>query len=73
MYYFKISQSSSADNWGGFVESNTKVSSPPTEKRSTKPISPPDFNAIDIKSQKPKSTTNKTKKIEDDAWDLLNN
>lgn len=35
------------------------------------------METIDVKSQKPKAATaggiNKTKKIEDDAWDLLNN
>lgn len=31
-----------------------------------------DFNALDVKASKPKST-NKTKSIEDDAWNLLNN
>lgn len=76
------SQSSSADNWGGFDTTN-KVASPPPQQRpesaekrsSSKPLSSPDFNAIDVKSQKPKAntSTNKTKKIEDDAWDLLNN
>lgn len=33
-----------------------------------------DFNSLDVKLAKPKSSSiNKTKKIEDDAWDLLNN
>lgn len=31
-----------------------------------------DFNALDVKASKPKPT-NKTKSIEDDAWNLLNN
>lgn len=32
-----------------------------------------DFSALDVKSGAPKTTSNKTKSIEDDAWNLLNN
>lgn len=78
------SQSSSPDNWGGFdgTAAATSPSSRPdsgyNSKRASKPPSSPDFDSIDVKSQKAVKSggsggANKTKKIEDDAWDLLNN
>lgn len=83
---FCRSQSSSPDNWGGFENKTTNVQPRGSttdngnhSRRSSKPtsaVTTPDFEAIDVKSQRPKSGAagaNKTKKIEDDAWDLLNN
>lgn len=80
-----FSQSSSPDNWGGFDGKTVAATSPSSRpdsgnnsKRASKPPASPDFDSIDVKSQKPTKSggnggANKTKKIEDDAWDLLNN
>jgi len=52
----------------------------PTTNRSTssnaskkQPRQADDFSALDVKSGAPKPSSNKTKSIEDDAWNLLNN
>lgn len=73
-------QSSTPDNWGGFETRSPTTTSPTSQQyrvsaKATTADST-DFNGMDVKSQKPKNSNTgggKTKKIEDDAWDLLNN
>lgn len=85
-YIYLNSQSSSPDNWGGFSDASTKGRSESNgngRRAAAAAVSTPDFDSIDVKSQRVKTTAptvvgssgsvNKTKKIEDDAWDLLNN
>lgn len=44
-----------------------------SEKSSSHKTEKNDFDALDVKASKPTKSTNKTKSIEDDAWNLLNN
>lgn len=58
------------------VNSSSKVSS--TASRNTASLSAKqqqsnDFSSLDVKASKPKIASNKTKSVEDDAWNLLNN
>lgn len=79
---YQSSSPTQEDNWNG---TNSGFESKATEKRkeyksdnsgsrkSTQSAASPDFDAFDVKTSKPKTIAGKTKKIEDDAWDLLNN
>lgn len=79
--------SSNNDNWNGFDNgfetsaASYQGSAPENVNNSGKrhhksekseKTEKSDFNVLDVKASKPKST-NKTKSIEDDAWNLLNN
>lgn len=83
MPIIRFSQSASPateDNWNGFeskasekrkeYKSDNSVSRKSTQSSS---VASPDFDTFDVKTSKPKTGAGKTKKIEDDAWDLLNN
>ncbi len=85
-YYLRIvvrlsySQTSSpTDNWNGFESEASekrkeyKSDNNGANRKSTQSVASPDFDSFDVKSSKPKTAGGKTKKIEDDAWDLLNN
>lgn len=79
--------SSNNDKWNGFdnnfesptqsYQGNTSDSNSSIKKqnRSEKieKTEKSDFSSLDVKASKPKTTTTKTKSIEDDAWNLLNN
>ncbi|KAG4071443.1 hypothetical protein HA402_011597 [Bradysia odoriphaga] len=66
------------DNWNGFESKATEKrkeykSENSVSRKSTQSVASPDFDGFDVKTSKPKTVAGKTKKIEDDAWDLLNN
>lgn len=76
-FYFGHSQTSSSatDNWNGFEsktsEKSKEYKSDNNTSRKSAQVASPDFDSFDVKSSK--TVGGKTKKIEDDAWDLLNN
>lgn len=57
------------------VNSSSKVSSATSRNTAALSSKPPsnDFSSLDVKASKPKTGSNKTKSVEDDAWNLLNN
>lgn len=59
--------SSEPQNASSTVNNSTRKQQKRNEKEEKN-----DFGALDVKASKPKPT-NKTKSIEDDAWNLLNN
>lgn len=68
-------ESSTQSYQGGSAE--PQITSPTTNNSTRKQqkserVEKTDFGALDVKASKPKPT-NKTKSIEDDAWNLLNN
>lgn len=74
----QTASSNSTDNWNGFEsEATEKVKEYKSEnsavRKTAQKVATPDFDSFDVKSSKPKTVGGKTKKIEDDAWDLLNN
>lgn len=76
---FDTSFESSTQNYQGSLSEpqNTSTTGNTSIKRQHKnekidKVEKSDFSALDVKASKPKST-NKTKSIEEDAWNLLNN
>lgn len=72
------SQSPTNDGWNGFDNhfddapnshqtTSTKVTRTTTSKTETN-----DFTSLDVKASKGKSSHGKTKNVEDDAWNILN-
>lgn len=76
--YSQTSSPTSTDNWDGFESKTSEKrkeykSDNSASRKSTQSVQSPDFDSFDVKSSKPKTVAGKTKKVEDDAWDLLNN
>lgn len=68
-------ESSTQSYQGGSSEpqiASPTVNNATRKQQKTDKIEKNDFGVLDIKASKPKPT-NKTKSIEDDAWNLLNN
>ena len=70
--FFSQGSSNAADNWNGFESKSFEKSKENNVSRKPGPTASADFDSFDVKSSKPRNVS-KTKKIEDDAWDLLNN
>lgn len=78
IHFSQSSTPASEDNWNGFENKAPEKrkeykSDNSASRKSTQSAASPDFEAFDVKTSKPKTVAGKTKKVEDDAWDLLNN
>ncbi|KAJ6621427.1 hypothetical protein Bhyg_17452, partial [Pseudolycoriella hygida] len=75
---YQASSATEQDNWNGFESKTSEKrkeykSDNSANRKSVQSVASPDFNSFDVKASKPRTVAGKTKKIEDDAWDLLNN